>query len=77
MTIPALPVDLAGMFNRQSGRNIYNTLVMLGYLLKLISPGTLWSVRLRRLIDNYVPDKTASMGFPEGWRDLPMWGDGQ
>ena len=77
MTIPALPAELAGMFNRQSDRNIYNTLVMLGYLLKLISPSTSWSVRLRRLIDKYVPDKTASMGFPEGWRDLSMWRDGQ
>ena len=77
MTIPALPVDLARMFNRRSDRNIYNTLVMLGYLLKLISPGTSWPARMRSLIEEYVPDKTASMGFPEGWRDLPMWGDGQ
>lgn len=77
MTIPALPVELAGMFNRRSDRNIYNTLVMLGYLLKLISIGTSWSVRMRRLIDKYVPDKTDFMGFPEGWRDLPMWGGGQ
>ncbi|MHB9096236.1 MAG: Abi family protein [Syntrophales bacterium] len=74
MTIPALPVELAGMFNRHSERNIYNTLVMLGYLLKLISPGTSWPVRIRKLIEEYVPDKTASMGFPPGWRDLPMWG---
>ena len=73
MTIPALPVELAGMFNRQSARNIYNTLVMLGCLLKLISPGTSWPVRIRKLIEEYVQDKTADMGFPPGWRDLPMW----
>lgn len=77
MTIPALPVELAGMFNRNSARNIYNTLVMLGHLLKLISPGTSWSVRMRKLIEEYVPDKTAPMGFPEGWRDLPIWRNGQ
>jgi abortive infection bacteriophage resistance protein len=75
MTIPTLPVDLARMFNRQSDRNIYNTLVMLGYLLKLISPGTSWTVRMGNLIEEYVPDKTTFMGFPAGWRGLPMWRD--
>jgi abortive infection bacteriophage resistance protein len=75
MTIPTFPVDLAGMFNPLSNRNIYNTLVMLGYLLKLISPSTSWPVRIKRLIDEYVTDKTATMGFPDGWRDLPMWRD--
>lgn len=75
MTIPTLPADLAGMFNRQSIRNIYNTLVMLGYLLRIISPGTSWPLRMRKLLDEYVPDKTASMGFPPGWRDLAIWGN--
>ncbi len=75
MTIPTLPVDLAKQFNPKADRNIYNTLVMLGYLLKLISPGTSWSVRMRKLIEEYLPDKTASMGFPEGWRNYPLWRD--
>ena len=76
MTIPMIPGDLAKQFNPKAGRNIYNTLVMLGYLLKLISPGTTWITRMRRLIEEYVPDKTAVMGFPEGWRNLPLWRDG-
>lgn len=77
MTIPMRPADLAGMFNRSAERNIYNTLVMLGYLLKLVSPGTSWPARMRKLIEEYVPEQTAVMGFPEGWRALPLWRDGQ
>ena len=77
MTIPTLPVDLAKQFNPKADRNIYNTLVMLGYLLVLISPGTSWPVRLRQLIEEYVPGSTAPMGFPEGWRELPLWRAGK
>ena len=77
MTIPTLPAGLAKQFNPKAGRNIYNTLVMLGYLLKLISPGTTWITRMRQLIEEYVPEKSAAMGFPEGWRDLPLWKDGK
>ena len=65
MTIPTLPAELAKKLNPKAGRNIYNTLVMLGYLLKLISPGTSWIVRMRKLIEEYVPDKTVAMGFPD------------
>jgi abortive infection bacteriophage resistance protein len=75
MTIPTLPSELAKQFNPKASRNIYNTLVMLGYLLKLISPGTTWITRMRNLIEEYVPDKTAAMGFPEDWRDMPLWRD--
>jgi len=76
MSIPTLPVTLAKQFNPEEERNIYNTLVMLGYLLKLISPGTSWIDRMRKLVEEYVPDTTAAMGFPKSWRDLPLWRDG-
>lgn len=76
MTIPTLPNELTGMFNRQADRNIYNTLVMLSYLLKLISPGTSWPGRIKKLIEEYIPDKTVAMGFLDDWRGLPMWSDG-
>ena len=73
MAIPERPGDLARQFNPDKDRHIYNTLVMLGYLLKLISPGTSWPGRLRRLVEEYVLDRTVSMGFPDGWSDLPLW----
>ncbi len=73
MTIPALPVELARKFNPGAPRNIYNTLVMLAYLLKLISPGTTWPGRMRALIEEYVANNTAPMGFPEDWRKLLLW----
>jgi abortive infection bacteriophage resistance protein len=73
MTIPTIPSDLVLMFNPKASRNIYNTLVMLAYLLKLISPGTSWPARMKKLIEEYIPDNTAPMGFPDSWRELPLW----
>jgi len=73
LTIPMRPADLSRMFNPDANRNIYNTLAMLGYLLKVISPGTTWPVRMRKLVEEYVPDNTEPMGFPKGWRNLVLW----
>ena len=73
LTIPMRPADLTRMFNPDANRNIYNTLAMLGYLLKVISPGTTWPVRIRKLVEEYVPDNTEPMGFPKEWRNLKLW----
>lgn len=73
MSIPLRPTEIAGWFNPHAERKIYNTLVMLGYLLTLMSPGTSWTERLRQLItENPVVDSSA-MGFPTGWQDLTIW----
>ena len=71
--LPQRPSSLCTNFNHQSPRNIYNTLVMLGYLLKVISPGTTWKVRLRRLLHEYPQAQPSGMGFPKNWNDLPFW----
>lgn len=42
---------------------------------KLISPSASRPVRMRKLIEEYLPDKTASMGFPKEWRNYPLWRD--
>lgn len=73
MRIPMSPKDIVPQFNTKADRNIYNTIVMLAYLLKLISPGTSWPVRMVKLIEEYVPDNTAPMGFPDNWRELQLW----
>jgi abortive infection bacteriophage resistance protein len=73
MSIPLRPTSIAGWFNRKSERKIYNTLVMLGYLLTLMSPGTTWPERLKQLIiENPLVD-SAVMGFPYGWQNLDLW----
>jgi abortive infection bacteriophage resistance protein len=75
MSIPNRPRETVGLFNRDKERNIYNTLVMLGYLLNIMSPGTTWPARVRQLLEaNTFADPTY-MGFHINWRELSLWGE--
>jgi len=76
MTIPRRPQEIVGSFNAQADRYIYNTLVMLGYLLNVMSPGTSWPVRLRQLIYENPLINPAVMGFPSNWQTLSLWRNG-
>ena len=72
---PALPrnkpVGLAPQL-RQSSRRLYNTLVILLYLMDRIAPHHHWRQRLHRLLaDHAIP--VAAMGFPLNWQILPIW----
>ncbi len=60
--------------NRQeaSERKLYNTLVMLEYLMEIVSPGTHWKNRLIELVDRHGID-TKKMGFPDDWGELRIW----
>jgi abortive infection bacteriophage resistance protein len=73
MAIPKHPTHLRAMFNPEADRYIFNTLVTLGYLLQIISLGSSWPQRMKRLIESHPSVKTVAMGFPEHWRDLPPW----
>lgn len=73
MRQPQRPSSLCRNFNPTADRKIYNSLVMLGYLLKVISPGTTWIDRLRQLLRAYPQAQPAAMGFLEGWQNLPFW----
>ena len=76
MTIPRRPHEIVGSFNTQADRYIYNTLVMLGYLLNVMSPGTSWPVRLRQLIYENPLINPAVMGFLSNWQTLSLWRNG-
>jgi len=75
MRIPKYPTKLVANCNQDPAaeRQIYNTLVMLGYLLRLSSPGTTWPQRIRQLIGEQGDIDTAAMGFPADWKELPLW----
>jgi abortive infection bacteriophage resistance protein len=73
MTIPRFPTALALFFNNSDDRHIYNTLAMLGYLMRVISPKTTWPNRLQKLIGEYPQIDTMAMGFPADWQNLPLW----
>ena len=73
MKLPRNPRKLAAMFNFKSVRKIGNTVIMLGYLLKLISPGSSWPARMRQLIQQSPGIQPAAMGFEVSWEELPLW----
>jgi len=73
MKLPKNPQALSEMFNPKETRHIGNTVIMLGYFLKLISPGTSWPQRIQRLIIQSPGIRPTAMGFPEAWKDQPLW----
>ena len=73
MAIPRKPEEIVSLFNPGKERNIYNTLVMLGYLLNIMSPGTSWPARVRKLLEENPIAKPVDMGFSERWEELPFW----
>lgn len=65
------PQIIIGEFVSNS-RKLYNSLVIIVYLLDRISPGHTWRTRLKRLIRRHkVP--TASMDFPKNWKRRAIW----
>jgi abortive infection bacteriophage resistance protein len=73
MALPRTPLAIVSWFNAREDRNIYNTLVMLAYMLNKMSPGTTWVQRLRQLIEETLLVNPLVMGFPENWRDFSLW----
>lgn len=67
------PFPLLANLNRTETKRIYNTLAMLAYLMDIINPGHYWRERLGELFLHHPSVRPRSMGFPENWRDLPLW----
>lgn len=57
---------------QQPPRRIYNTLVMLAFLMDQICPGHHWKGRLKDAIDHHGID-TGSMGFPSDFHSRSIW----
>lgn len=74
--LPKRPKELAPCFNLNSPRNIYNTLVLIRYMLAIVSPNSLWEERLVNLLKEHPEVDPVAMGFPEGWAKLAIWCDG-
>ena len=51
---------------------IYNTFVMVSYLIGIIRPNRNWGEELKSLVNEYRIN-TRAMGFPENWVELPIW----
>lgn len=74
MKIPGKAVEeLKSSFNAIENRKIYNTLVMLEYLMEIICPGTHWKQRLFDLLNQHPVVNHKVMGFPVDWQKKPVW----
>ena len=51
---------------------IYNTLVVVQYLMTVICPESSWAKKLAELTEKYAID-VKRMGFPAQWKTLPLW----
>lgn len=74
--LPRQPAALAACFNPERPRNLYNTLVLVRYLLGIVSPGSRWEERLLQILGEHPAADPLHMGFPAHWRDLDIWRDG-
>lgn len=74
MTPPKKPAVLVAQLQRQEGRfqRIYNTLTLLAFVLRTISPDSTWAQRLRALVEER-PDLWDAMGFPVKWQTFDLW----
>jgi abortive infection bacteriophage resistance protein len=71
--MPKRPMQLHQGLNFQQPKHLYNTLVVLEYMMKIISPGHHWKRRLVELIEKYPIAKTEAMGFSVGWLSRDVW----
>ena len=77
LTIQALvPVHPANYFpeiRKGSGAHVYLTLCIIKYLQNTVKPTNTFSTRLKNLISNYPLIDVRAMGFPDGWKENPLW----
>jgi len=66
------PKVLPSSFNPNKPRHIYNTLVMIKYLMDQIAPDHHWQQRLHEMLERHHIN-TEFMGFPVNWKTWPIW----
>jgi abortive infection bacteriophage resistance protein len=67
------PAPLLANLDRRDGKRLYNTLAMLSYLMDIVNPGHHWKKRIGDLFRHHPGVKSRFMGFPDNWRELPLW----
>jgi len=76
--LPRDPRTLGNSLSSQTGesaqRKLYNTLTTLLYMLDCISTRHRFRENFRELIIRY-DINPKHMGFPENWRDRPLWSE--
>ena len=60
-------------FNTGNNVKLYNSLVMIAYLTKVITDSTEWLLGLVALMNQYQNIPLNQMGFVQGWQSLDIW----
>ena len=68
------PAGLYQNLTPVSNRRLYNTLVMLAYLLNCINTNS-WKQTINSLFVRHSEIKNTAMAFPNDWKDRPIWFD--
>ncbi|MDP1696936.1 MAG: Abi family protein [Pseudomonas sp.] len=74
LALPKRPAALRAQlqWSEPARLRIYNTLAMLAWIMRRVSPGSEWSRRIRALIEER-PDLWGEMGFPAHWQNFELW----
>ncbi|WP_299615188.1 Abi family protein [Pelagibius sp.] len=70
---PKIPHSYSSDWPRSSNRTVYSVCAMTHHLLRVIADGSLWSNRLRELIDDRPKVSLEAMGFRDGWSETEFW----
>ena len=60
-------------FNQVDNGRLYNALVMIAYLTRVIEGGGQWAEQLRILVDRYPRIPQERMGFLSNWKLFDIW----
>lgn len=71
--IAQTPANLAETIDPEADRKLYNTLSMLLHSMRVVAPESDWPHRLACLIAENPTGDFAAMGFPDDWRERPLW----
>ncbi|QXF11100.1 Abi family protein [Sphingopyxis terrae] len=74
-SLPHKPADLAATLEPPTPQPalLYNSLVLITFLLKQVDPPSLWKDDLKAHIATHPTGNLAAMGFPAGWDQRPLW----
>jgi len=72
--LPDHPQWLKEAFNAERPKRVYNTLVMLAYVLDCIDPGHLWKSAIHALLKDHPKIDLLAMGFKPDWSEFALWG---
>ena len=72
LKLPKTPQNLVRNFNQSEPRRLYNSLVILIWLLKIVNPKSSWEKQLVALL-NSCPNNLRQMGFPDDYQTYLIW----